>query len=67
MMKVTHQPLILIEDHKQYNTQTLKHFFEMNKEGYQLIVIFKDIFLYHRFFISSPQKYISITVNTLQI
>lgn len=67
MMKVTHQPLILIEDHKQYNTQTLKHFFEMNKEDNLLIAIFKDIFLYYRFLISSPQKYILITVNTLQI
>lgn len=54
MMKVTHQPLILIEDHKQYNTQTLKHFFEMNKEDYPLIAIFKDIFLHEELISQIP-------------
>lgn len=54
MMKVTHQPLILIEDHKQYNTQTLKHFFEMNKEDYLLIAIFKDIFLHEELITQIP-------------
>ena len=54
MMKVMHQPLILIEDHKQYNTQTLKHFFEMNKEDYPLIAIFKDIFLHEELISQIP-------------
>lgn len=54
MMKVTYQPLILIEDHKQYNTQTLKHFFEMNKEDYPLIAIFKDIFLHEELISQIP-------------
>lgn len=54
MMKTTHQPLVLIEDHKQYNTQTLKHFFELNKEDYPLIAIFKDIFLHEELISQIP-------------